>query len=148
MESFSVRLNTLVAAFLLTAGSPAEAQDSLHSSAGGIEIYYGILPAELVLGHEMEHGGSKAARGAHHLIVAVFNSATGKRVTDAEVEATVEPLGLAVETKKLEPMTINQTVTYGNYFRMPDLVPYRITIRVRPPGVEDWIETKFEYRHQ
>jgi hypothetical protein len=44
-------------------------------------------------------------------------------------------------------MTINQTITFGNYFDMGSPGPYRITIRVRPPGAQRWGETTFEYRH-
>ena len=134
-------------AFLLAAGAPASAQEPQRVAVGGLDVYWGILPAAMVLGHEAEHGGSKAARGAHHLVVALFSAATGARVTDAEVEARVEPLGLAAESKQLEPMTINRTVTFGNYFSMPGTGPYRITVRIRPEGSEDWVETGFEYRH-
>ena len=137
----------LAAALLLLYASGSLADESLHRSAGGLDIYWGVLPAAMVLGHEQEHGGAKSARGAHHLVVAVFSAATGKRVADAEVEARVKPLGLAAEAKRLEPMTINQTVTFGNYFSMPGGLPYRITLRVRPAGAKDWIETTAEYRH-
>lgn len=144
---FVKNLSHTVAVLSLLTCNPSAAQDSQHSSVGGLEIYYGILPAEMVLGHEMEHGGGKAIRGAHHLVVALFSARTGNRVTDAEVEALVEPFGLAGKTKKLEPMTINQTVTFGNYFQMPGAGPYRITVRIHLPGTGDWIETTFEYRH-
>lgn len=136
-----------LAAVLLLAGSLATAGDERHRSAGGLEIYYGIVPAELVFGHETEHGGSKITPGAHHLVVALFNAVSGERVVDASVEAIFEPLGLAAETKMLEPMTINQTVTYGNFFRAPGTGPYWITVRIRPRGATEWIETRFEYRH-
>lgn len=135
-----------IAVVALAAGNFAGAQEPLRSSAGGLDIYYGILPADMVLGREMEHIG-KAAKGAHHLVIALFSATTGNRVTDAEVEAVVAPFGFAGETKKLDPMTINETITYGNYFPMPDPGPYRITVKVRRPGSRDWIETEFEYRH-
>ncbi|MBI1731487.1 MAG: hypothetical protein HYR49_01795 [Gammaproteobacteria bacterium] len=132
---------------LLAAGPPVAARESLHGSINGTEVYYGVVPAQMVLGHEAQHGDGKVARGAHHLVVALFNSDSGKRITDVEVEARVEPLGLAGETKRLEPMTINQTVTFGNYFQMARAGPYRIIIRIRPPGTGSWNETAFEYRH-
>jgi hypothetical protein len=53
-------------------------------SADGIEIYFGVVPAPVISGHEMGHGGSPRAKGSHHLVIALFDSKTGKRVTDAE----------------------------------------------------------------
>jgi hypothetical protein len=131
---------------LITASQPA-AQESRHGTVNGFDVYYGILPAEMVLGHDSEHAGTRRARGAHHLVVALFNSANGERVTSAEVEARVELLGLAGVTKRLEVMDINQSVTFGNFFRMAGPGPYRITIRFRLPGAPAWSELAVNYLH-
>jgi hypothetical protein len=137
----------LVTILVLVSSSFVQAEDTQHKAVDGLDIYYGILPAEMVLGHEKEHGAGKTGKGAHHLVIALFNTKTGHRIIDAEAEATVTPLGLAGETKKLELMTVNQMVTYGNYFRMSDPLPYRISVKIRLPGAHEWLETIFEYRH-
>lgn len=58
----------------------------------GLIIYYGVLPAALLAEQEpasakhMQPG--KAAGGdSHHLVVALFEEATGKRLSDVSVQA-------------------------------------------------------------
>jgi hypothetical protein len=80
-------------------------------------------------------------------IAVLFDAGTGERISDAEVRATVAPPGFAGETKALEPMTINQAVTYGHFFRKPASVPCRINVKIRLRGASEWIVTDIEYRH-
>lgn len=57
-------------------------------------------------------------------------------------------IGRAGTQKKLEPMPIAGTITYGNYFDMPaSNNPYRIKVLIELPGVAGVIETEFEYQH-
>jgi hypothetical protein len=73
----------------------AVAQDGWSKSAGGATVYLGIVPVGIVKGpppHSAErpmHGG--IPRGAHeyHVVAAVFDAASGARVTDAAVTAQV-----------------------------------------------------------
>ena len=44
-------------------------------------------------------------------------------------------------------MAIRNTLTYGNYFRMPGKDPYTIVVQVLRPGVSQAIEAKFDFRH-
>jgi hypothetical protein len=117
----------------------------------GVAIYLGILPSEMILGYpkahpEAEmHGGVPAGEHRYHIMVALFDSASGKRITDAEVTAKVSELGLFGPQKKLEPMLIAGTVTYGNYFTLSARGPYRIQVQIRRPGMPRAIEAAFEY---
>jgi hypothetical protein len=119
----------------------------------GIAIYLGVLPSEMIQGHpkghpEAEmHGGIPAGEHRYHILVALFDSSSGRRITDAEVTARVSELGLAGPQKKLEPMVIAGTITYGNYFNLPGWGPYRIRLQIRRPGVSRVIETELEYQH-
>lgn len=119
----------------------------------GVAIYFGVMPAEMILGHPQEHperemhGGVPAGKHRDHLVIALFDNATGKRITDAQVTATVGEIGLAGETKKLGPMKIAGTVTYGNYFDMPNREIYRIRVQIRLPGAPRVIEAEFTHRH-
>ena len=119
----------------------------------GIAIYLGVLPSEMIQGHpkghpEAEmHGGIPAGEHRYHVLIALFDSSSGKRITDAEVTARVSELGLAGPQKKLEPMLIAGTITYGNYFSLPGWGPYRIQARIHRPGSSQVIETEFEYQH-
>ncbi len=119
----------------------------------GLTIYYGVLPAEMVA--QQEHGAGKhmqstyAAGGdTHHLVVAIFEEQTGKRLSDASVRARVEPLGGASQEKLLEPMKIADTVTFGNFFRMEGDMPYVIHLRIRRnQGGPSDVEVALPYRH-
>lgn len=129
------------------------ADNSRHQRAGGVDVYLGVFPAEIVLGQpklrtEAEmHGGVPAGEHHYHVMVALFDAATGKRITGAQVKAKVSELGLSGVEKKLEPMNIAGTTNYGNYFRMSGTGIYRIQVHIHRPGVAQAIEAVFEYSH-
>jgi len=75
--------------------------NSRHQVAEGVDIYLGVIPAEMILGHpklhtEAEmHGGVPVGEHRYHVTVALFDAATGKRITGAQVKASVSELGLS-----------------------------------------------------
>lgn len=90
---------------------------------------------------------SRLARGTHHLVITLYDVKTSERINDAKVTATVTPLGLAPETKTLEVMKINNTISYGNYFGMsPGNAPYRVELSIKRPTDHVSVTTEFEYR--
>lgn len=119
----------------------------------GVAIYLGLMPAQIVQGHlkgrpeTKMHGGVPAGRYRDHLVVALFDDATGKRIEDAQVMASVMQMSSKPEWKNLEPMHIADTLTYGNYFDMSGEGTYRIQVRVRRPGQSTAIEATFTHRH-
>ena len=118
-----------------------------YKVANGVGIYLGIIPTEMIRG-EVEstmHGGTPSGGRHHHVMIAVFDNNSGKRIENAEVEATVRELGLSGQRKRLETMIIADTITYGNYFSMMARGIYRIHIKIRLPGVARPIEARFEY---
>lgn len=141
----------ITALFLTTAFA---ADSNQHKVVHGVAIYLGVFPAEMILGHpkphtEAEmHGSVPAGQHQQHVVVALFDNATGKRISGAKVRAQVHEINLAGAQKKLEPMLIAGTVSYGNYFNMPVTNnPYRIQVRIELPGVADVIEAQFDYQH-
>lgn len=141
-----------IAALLLSSAFAADT--GRHKIVNGVSIYLGVMPAEMILGHpkphtEAEmHGGVPAGGHRYHVLVALFDNASGKRITGAKVKANVFEIGLYGTQKNLEPMLIAGTVSYGNYFNIPETDnPYRIQVRIELPGVPGVIETEFEYRH-
>jgi len=134
-------------ASLMTSVPAGAAQDSMHVTVSGIEVYYGFLPAAMVHGHPQDHGGKPTDPSAWHLVVALFDSATGTRIADAQVSARVGPLGGAEETKVLEPMQVAGTVTFGQYFAMPGGGPYRISLTIKRSGAKAPIVVRIEHRH-
>lgn len=119
----------------------------------GVAVYLGVMPAQVIQGHPKEHLESKMHGGVpikghrDHVVVALFDDATGKRIEDAKVTGSVVELGLAGRTKEFEAMMIGGTITYGNYFDMPDVGIYHIGIQIRRPGKPGIIEARFTHGH-
>lgn len=145
-------LTCAIISFVL-AGAALAADSAQPIRAGGLEVFYGVIPAEIVLGHPGDHderkmhGGVPRRRGQHHLIVSVFDGKTRERVGDVVVTARVGEIGLSVQEKRLEPMQFGGTATYGNYFSMTAPGPYRIELEIRRAGTAQPVKTTFEYSH-
>lgn len=142
------RRGWLLAGLLLVVSATA-AVDGYRQVVDGVAVYFGMMPAELVRGHPPEHpegqmhGGVPV--GENHIMVALFEDRTGKRITRAEVTATITGAGNFKAEKKLEPMTIAGAATFGNYFTMPGPGPYRIAVRIRTPGISHDIQAVFTW---
>jgi hypothetical protein len=72
----------------------------------------------------------------YHILVAVFDSETGKRITDAMVEATVSPLGLGSPTKIMNPWAPHDKINYCSWFRLSSKGTYVIQVSIRRPGTQ------------
>lgn len=133
---------------LAAVDAPA-AESSYRQVVDGIAIYFGIVPAQLVRGHPpahpegQMHGGAPV--GENHIMVALFEEKTGRRLDRVEVSATITGPGRFKLEKKLEPMVIAGTTSYGNYFYMPGLGPYRLALRIRPPDAAREIRASFTW---
>ena len=158
MKLHGTMLLMLAAALIwaLPAPGPASAVDAgNHRSAGGLSVYLGVLPAALVGRGDIQdhpeaemHDGAPGGGHDQHVMVAIFNLATGERVEDAKVEARVTPLGLAGVRRVLEPMIIADTVTFGNYFAMQGDGQYQIRVSVVPAGAPRPVVLEFSYDHR
>lgn len=118
---------------------------------GGIEVFYGVMPAEIIKQHSTHeaamHDKRLFSKGTHHLVVSLYKQGTTQRITDATVEATIMPFGLATDTKPLEPMMIDNTITYGNYFNLPkSSSPFRIVLKIKQPNAATPVTAEFDYR--
>lgn len=60
---------------------------------------------------------------------------------------TAAPPDLAPVTRRLEPMLIAGTVTYGNYFTMGGDDPYEIIFVVTTKEAAEPAVVKFSYEH-
>lgn len=150
-ELLQRRFAILLALVLAAPGSAMPAETALHQKTGGVDVYYGILPAQVAGKHPITHeektmhGGVPVGKDDHHLVVALFDK-HGVRITDAQVWATVGELGLAGKRKKLEPMRIKDAISFGNYYALRGAGPYRIAIEIRLPGAARPVEARFDYR--
>ncbi len=138
----------------LSWSTPALANADDSQTVGKVVIYLGVLPAEMIRGHPAQHtessmhGGLAAADGEYHILIALFDAKTGSRITGADVTARVSEIGLVGLEKKLQPMEIAGTETYGNYFRMAGNGPFRINLTIRVADESQEIKAEFEHRHQ
>lgn len=132
----------------LPAAVPSTAQESFVRNAGGLTVYLGIVPAEIVKGPGPMHG--TIPRGAHqyHVVVAVFDATTNARVENAKVTAQISGLGLSGSKVSLEPMQIAGTITYGAFFNLPGMDLYTVKLAIQPPGSLQPIAVEFKYDHR
>lgn len=141
-----------VIAVMIVSMPPVVAAD-YYKIAGNVAVYLGMLPAEIVQGHSPEHpegkihGGVPSAKRQHHVVVAIFDTKDGSRISDAAVTARVAEAGLAPVEKKLRFMTIDKAASFGNYFSMGSPGLYRIDIEIRRPDSTTPAITSFEYSH-
>jgi hypothetical protein len=140
-----------------------------YQSANGVTGYLGVVRAAIVKGHiaghpeRTMHGGVPSDANEYHVMVAIFDTSTGGRLSDASVTATVfgpgnvliykqnhlNPLGSQllglVPHRSLEPMETAQAVTYGAYFVLPKSAIYGIQVTVRRPNKHQTAVLNFRY---
>jgi hypothetical protein len=123
--------------------------DDSSRTAGGITVYLGVVPAAQVKGQGvgMMHGGPKGPHD-YHIVAAVFDAATGARISDATVTAKVSGLTLSGTETRLEPMDIANTITYGGFVRLPGADLYAIRLTIQRPAVDRSVVLEFKYDHR
>ncbi len=131
---------------LLLWSSPSAAQ--VRIDKGGVTLYWGLVPAAVVAQkHSVEdlHGGPPKTGGqVHHLVIALFDSASGRRIDDAVVRAQLSESGIVDEAPKyLTPMKVNEQASYGQIFGVAKDGPYRFKVWVRLQQRQDDIEFAF-----
>lgn len=129
----------LLLAILPAVGVASSYNGDTHKTVDGIDIYIGLIPSEMIQGkmslrEQKMHGGALKASGQYHLVIALFNAETGKRIANAEVTASIAEIGFSGNNKDLELMKMNKVETYGNYFSIPKSKPYRVLLKLKVPG--------------
>lgn len=164
LKSIIQKILALLAVFSLVVSCAAGATENMSShkvetgqyqQIKGINIYYGLLPAQIAGKHPATHeertmhGGVPLGKNEYHLIAALYD-ASGKRITDADVATTVGELGMVGTRKTLEPMRVGETMSFGNYFVFRQSGIYRITIEINRLGKQkpEAIEALFDYHLQ
>lgn len=150
--------SVLLAAAVLAWSPVRAAEGGETKSTGGITIYLGVVPAEIVKSpgpHSAErpmHGGTPRGSHEYHIVVAVYDSASNTRISNAIVTAKVSGLGLSGSQKTLEPMKIAGTITdgdiitYGAFFNLTrDLYTIRLTVQ-RPGSQPVVLDFKYDHR--
>ena len=135
-------------------GVATATETDLSKTAGGVTVYLGIVPAEIVKGlpsgsatERPMHGRTPKGPHEYHVVAAVFDATSGVRVSDAVVTAEVSGLGLSGAKKKLEPMQISGTTTYGGFFDLPGFDLYTVKLTVERSGAGP-AALQFKYDHR
>lgn len=152
IKTFTSVASTVGMCLMLWMGVAVAAEDANYKTAGGMTAYLGVVPAEMVKGpgpHSAEkpmHGRIPKGQHEFHIVVAIFDSGTDVRISDATVIAKVSGLGLSGAQKTLEPMKIADTITYGAFFNLTRDV-YTIRLTVQRPGAQA-VVLDFKYDHR
>jgi cytochrome c5 len=116
----------------------------------GTGVYFGAIPADIIRRNpkdypEKAYGVAPMGPDQYYVTIALFDAASGKRITDAVVRARVSTASSAGPQKALDLVTVTDAATYGNYFAIGGTGPFEIAVRIKRPGAIGAIETKFEY---
>lgn len=135
----------------------AAAQGTVDASSmvlDGVLAYLGVLPAAIIRGHPRSHpegamhGGVPDGRHQYHLVLALFEAASGTRIETAEVSVEIMGLGHIGGTRlDLEPMMIADTVTWGTFAELPGRDSYQLSFDVLLPDRAKPILFPFTYAH-
>ncbi|HEX6136803.1 MAG TPA: c-type cytochrome [Casimicrobiaceae bacterium] len=132
---------------------PAAVADANHRSVEGTEVYFGATAAETLRARHPQSDAEAAMHGSiprgsdyYHVNVSLFDSQSQSPITDAEVEVRISDPMRGSEVKALELMVLGNTVSYGNYLRLPGAKPYSIEVSIRRPGAPRTIKTAFVFR--
>jgi cytochrome c5 len=124
---------------------------SNHATAGGMDVFLGIVSAESLRAYPKDspearmHGGVPSGKGQYHVNISLYDSETGKPVQGAIVETRLEQPGFGTETKRLEAMAADSANSYGSYFSMVSHADYDIKVTITKPGSSKPAEAKFKY---
>ncbi len=145
-----------IASLALTGPAAAGVVNGVQA-VDGLTVYLGVVPAAVTRAHAPQHaertmhgGISKPSIHDVHLLVAVFNSASGQRLRNVAVTARIYGTNLNRWTVPLTPMTVNGALTYGGYTNVGVEEDIMISIDVWRPGRTPHTSTttaQFEYVH-
>jgi cytochrome c5 len=128
-------------------------EDPNHRIVDGTEIHFGVISAESLRkqhsGRDPEstmHKGIPSGSGYYHLNVSLHDAKTGSPINDAQVEVRIADPVRGDQVKVLEPMVMNNNMSYGNYVRLAGHDLHTIAVLIRKPGDYRAIQTKFEFR--
>lgn len=145
--------------FLTTFAFPAIVQAdeiSRHEISDSYQVYLGVVAASLIKEKpflidsdvSLHSSLKKQGRDAYHVMVAIYDKSSNKRIRNATVIAEVEEkslVGGTEEEKPLEKMVTSGTITYGNYFTLKKGKRYSINMKIYQGDRGGYEEVTFLY---
>jgi hypothetical protein len=103
--------------------------------ANGVRVYAGVIPTPIATAHPLDHAESGMHSGQRsgnmHLVIALYDE-KGIRIENASVTARILGAGHSSEqTVKLEPMKINDTITFGAFVHLEKIGRQTIAVEVQ-----------------
>ena len=95
-------------------------ETGFRQNVGDYALYLAVMPAALIRG--------PAARDTHQVMVSIFDSRSGLRVSGLQVKARVAALGFSGEKRDLEPISVGGATVYGKAFPMLGRGPFRVDV--------------------
>ena len=154
--SLRLKIATLISAVSIVAAPAYAGLDKGNVTAESTIVFLGVVPATQTRDYASERAGDMRMGGAVandinsiHLVVALFDHGTRKRITDAKVSARFLGERGQKWSVMLKPMTMNGAMTYGAYSNMGGNNSASIFIDVtRPFGLRTQnLTARFEYSH-
>lgn len=143
-----------LAAMPLAGRAAPESEVGFRKDVAGVAVYLSVMPSAVLGGPaaEEEPGASPFRRApapgdTHHVMVSLFDSDTGARLSGARVEARVAALGFSGEKKLLEPTDVAGAPLYAAQFPMPGRGPFRIDVEFLLPGARRAQHLRFYFTH-
>ena len=154
MMSLGLKIAALASTVPLAAMPAYAGLDKGSVTVDSAIVYLGVVPASQTRNYSSERVGDMAMGGRAasnvndiHLVVALFDHGTGRRITDAQVSARFVGERGRRWSAMLKPMTMNGAMTYGAYSNMGGDNKASILIDVdRPFGRSSQnLTARFEY---
>ena len=95
-------------------------ETGFRKNVGDYALYLAVMPAALIRG--------PAARDTHQVMVSIFDSRSGLRVSGLQVKARVAAPGFYGEKRDLEPISVGGATVYGKAFPMLGRGPFRVDV--------------------
>jgi cytochrome c5 len=111
--------------------APPAAPPANQRTVDGTEVYLGV---------------TQRGENVYYVNVTLRDKGTRQAIGDAQVEARVSNPVMGADSRKLERVSINDVVSYGNEFRIVGREPHKITLQIRRPGKPRVIEASFDFR--
>jgi hypothetical protein len=132
----------LVTGCVALSGCQRHAVESQSQIADGVRFEYGAVPSSVPTEHPTDHleasmhGGAPRVENSYHVVLAIFDKSSGRRITDASVVMRTSGPGQPGDVETLlGPMPMNGDMSYGGYIALPDAAKYRLTFKVSRPGL-------------
>lgn len=153
MPQVSLATSLLALAAFVALPCAAAEETGFRKNVGDYSLYLAVMPAEVIKGPlPPEPAGaspnrSPAARDTHHVMVSIFDSRSGLRISGWRVEARVAALGFSGEKRDLEPLSVGGAMVYGNTFPMLGRGPFRVDVKFSARYGPHKQQTTFYFTH-